>query len=383
MGEVAADRDLSDVASWAFAAFALLSALAPRPDGPIAGEAKNLPATPMIIGMRSGDTHLDSTGRKTRAAVDRRVEIEMASIALRYNLIESYHEAHRTENAQHLQAFRARVRLDAKARASLHAAVFPGSRFGSGWNNTGWGTGDLGLRLYLKQFYLSARPAGGVEVEWGGLAVAYGESTEITSYDYDGYLTGQRLGVSRPAVLFFDEVSVSLGYLGAGDDPGFFDRLHRLDDVNYGHFLVAKEVFGRARISVDYTRHAGVDTFRQAAHLETPAFVIVDAIRFENYQRRGPDPGYGFNLYGQKKLHPRASLGAGFARIDRTLLNSDRFPRGERVYQNLLFIINPELSVTVAFTRALGSGEAALPRTRLDVALGVNLRKRFERVGSR
>ncbi len=364
--------------AWGFATFTLSAALALCPDGAFAFETKKRPATSMIIGMRAGDTHLDSRGRKTPDEVDRRITIEVASLALRYHFIESFDEALRVENAQHLQALRARIRLDGKGRTSLHAGVFPGSRFGSGWNNTGWGTGDPGLRLYLKQFYLSARPAHGVEVEWGGLAVAYGESTEVTSYDYDGYVTGERLTLAKPQRLFFEETSVTLGYLGGGDEPGFFERLNRLSDVNYGQILASKELGRGVRISVDYTRHSGMDTFRQAAHLETPGWVLIDAIRFETYQRRGADPGYGFNLYGQKKLHPRLSLGAGYARIDRDFLNSDRFPMGVRLYQNLHFTINSELSVMAAFTRALGTGDGTSPRTRLDVALGVNLLKRLE-----
>ncbi len=332
----------------------------------------------MIIGMRAGDTHLDAKDRKTPEEVDRRITIEAASLALRYHFVESFDEALRVENAQHLQALRARVRLDGKGRTSLHAGVFPGSRFGSGWNNTGWGTGEPGLRLYLKQFYLSARPAHGLQVEWGGLGVAYGESTEVTSYDYDGYVTGERLTLGKPLRLFFEEVSVTLGYIGAGDEPGFFDRLHRLSDVNYVQFLVIKEVGERVRFSVDYTRHSGTDTLRQAAHLETPGWVLIDALRFESYQRSGADPGYGLNIYGQRKLHPRLSLGAGYARIGREFLNSDRFPMGMRLYQNLHFTINSELSVMAAFTRALGTEEGTSPRTRLDVALGVNLLKQLE-----
>lgn len=369
------------MAPFVFHALILTAALATYPDD--ASGSKKEPATNMIIGMRSGETHLDGRNRRAPGEVDRRLTFEVASLAVRYHLIETLDDAVHTENAQHLQALKARLRLEGRGRASLHAGVFPGSRFTSGWNNTGWGTGEPGLRLYLKQLYLEAQPARGVEMQWGGLAVAYGESTEVTSYDYDGYLTGERVRLSQPKRLFFDEISLSLGYLSGGDAPGFFDRLHRLGDVNYGHVLVLKSLGQRARISADYTRHSGMDTFRQAAHLETPGWVIVDALRFENYQRAGADAGYGFNVYGQKRLHPKLSVGAGYARIDRSFLNSDRFPAGESLYQNSHFTINSELSVMVAFTRALWTSEATSPRTRLDVALGVNLVPRLGAGGAR
>jgi hypothetical protein len=47
-----------------------------------------------------------------------------------------------------------------------------------------------------------------------------------------------------------------------GEPPGFFDRLERLDDVNYAHLLVLKSVGRRMSVSADYTRHTGTSTHR-------------------------------------------------------------------------------------------------------------------------
>lgn len=343
-------------------------------------DTKKPPTTKMILGMRPGETHLDGHGTME---ADRRLTLEVASLAVRYHLIETGDDAVSTESAQHLQALKARFRLDGRGRLSVHAGVFPGSRFTSGWNNTGWGTGEPGVGLYLKQLYVKARPARGVEVQTGSIAVAYGESTEVTSYDYDGYFTGERVTLGRLKILWFEEVSATLGYLSEGDSPGVFDRLHRLGDWNYGQVLVLKELGHGARVSADYTRHSRTSTFRQAAHVETPGWILVDALRFENYERVGMDGGYGFNVYGQKRLHSRLSVGAGYARIGRSLLNSDRFPAGDSLYQNALFTINSELSVMAAFTRTRGAMDATSPRTRLDVALGVNLVPRLEALPAR
>jgi hypothetical protein len=330
----------------------------------------------MIISMRTGETHLETAPRSPLTKLSRWLDLEALSLSLRYHFIQGLDIAG-VQNAQHQQALRARIRLDRADRLSLHAGVFPGGRFTSGWNDTGWGTGERNARLYLKQLYLSARPASGVEAEWGGLYILHGQSTEVTSYDFDGYLTGQRARLLRPESLFFEEISVTLGYLGELEKASFFDRADRLGALNYGHFLLAKELGKRLRFSADLTRHASVNTFRQAVRLETPGWVWVDALLFENYQRAGTDSGYGFGIHGQKRLHPRASLGVGFARIDRSGLNSDRFPRGARVYQDFHLTINPELSAMVSFTRAVGAGSGGLPRTRLDVALGFNLRRRL------
>jgi hypothetical protein len=71
--------------------------------------------------------------------------------------------------------------------------------------------------------------------------VVRGESTEITGYDNDAYLTGQRVSVKRPKDLFFDEVSVTFAYLGDLTTPSITNRYHRLDEVNYRHLLASKK----------------------------------------------------------------------------------------------------------------------------------------------
>ena len=43
---------------------------------------------------------------------------------------------------------------------------------------------------------------------------ARGQSTEITTYDNDAYVTAGRVSVRRPREVFFDDISVSVGYVG-------------------------------------------------------------------------------------------------------------------------------------------------------------------------
>jgi hypothetical protein len=339
---------------------------------PVHGRTEEKPETHMIIAMRTGQTHLEDP----RSEADRTLELEVLSAAFRYHFIATEDEAVRVENAQHLQALKVRLRLDRKGRVNVRAGVFPGVRFSSGWNDTGWGTGEGALGLRLKQFYLSVQPRRGIEAEWGGLGIAYGESTEVTSYDYDGYLTGERVSAHEPGRLWFDEISVSVGYLSAADPPGFFSRLERLADVNYGQFLARKELKS-VRFSLDYTRHSESDTFRQAIHVETPGSVVMDAIRFEMYERAGSAGGFGLGLYGQKRLGSRLSVGAGYARVGDSLLNSDRFPAGESVYGNALLRLSGELSLMAAVTSTSEAGVAERIRTRLDIALGVDLLPRL------
>jgi len=67
-----------------------------------------------------------------------------------------------------------------------------------------------------------------------------GQSTEVTSYDYDGYLVGERITLDRPGNLYFDEISITYGFLGDFNRPNVFGRLHRLGQSNYHEFGVSK-----------------------------------------------------------------------------------------------------------------------------------------------
>ena len=82
-----------------------------------------------------------------------------------------------------------------------------------------------------------------------------GESTEITTYDEDGYVIGERISVRRPRTLFFDEMSATVGYFTSdATEYAVGKRVKYLDErPNYGHFLVDKKVRTRAGISLDFT----------------------------------------------------------------------------------------------------------------------------------
>ena len=115
--------------------------------------------------------------------------------------------------------FKGRVRSSISAgHYALNAGVFSGASNTSSWNNTGMGTGVPARDLHLKQLYLRPRLSIGLEFQYGGIYVVRGEGTEITTYDNDCYLTGQRVTVKRPKQLWFDEISATQAYLGDGQD---------------------------------------------------------------------------------------------------------------------------------------------------------------------
>src|SRR5437588_401754 len=65
---------------------------------------------------------------------------------------------------QHQELFAGRLHLDPKAMFDIGVAIAPGDNFTAGWNHTS-GT------LFVKQLYVSAKPARWIEFQYGGLGV--------------------------------------------------------------------------------------------------------------------------------------------------------------------------------------------------------------------
>ena len=165
-----------------------------------------------------------------------RIELQSLTLGLRDRMLEN-HLGTRTQNwSDHHEGFRLRLNLDRAARYSLTAVASNGDAFQAGWNLRGLRDGQSANRVFVKQLYFTGKLRDDLELQYGGLGIVRGESTEITTYDNDGYLTGERLTYSPKG--FVDEVTVTAGYLGDLRQPSITRRLHRLSDVNYGPLLV-------------------------------------------------------------------------------------------------------------------------------------------------
>lgn len=310
-------------------------------------------------------------------------QLQTATISTRYRFVENSSGVMTNSQAQHREAFKGRFKFDAQGRYSLNAGVFSGSSFTGGWNNTGWGTGRGFTNLYLKQLYFSAQPVKGLELQYGGLYFLRGEGTEITTYDDDAYLVGERVSLKRPEKFFFDEISITYGYLGDLNQPNINKRYHRLKQSNYHQFLLSKKLGKRAALSADYSFQSGVETMREAVKVNTKELRVIDSFCFENYQRLDVKSNYGFAVYGEKNLLRRLTLGGGYAQIDPNYggLNGDRFNKGKRLYLSSTLALSPEFSVSTFLTRAVGNDFAVSNRTRLDVIFSYNLLKSLQRTG--
>jgi hypothetical protein len=309
------------------------------------------------------------------------LELQAANLVMRYRYSDTDTGVVTSNQLQHQESFRGRLKFDAKGRFALNAGLDSGATFISGYNNTGWGMGNSSAMLYLKQLYLSAAPVKGLELQFGGLGILRGEVTEITSYDNDGYIAGERLTLKRPRELFFDEISVTYAYLGDIISPGINKRFHRLDQSNYHQFLVSKKLGDRAAVSFDYSFQSGVETLRQGLHVATKELHIIDMVRFENYERVDYRPDYGYAVYAEKVLHKKVTVGGGIADIDPNYngLNADKFSRGRRLFGEATYTLLPELNISAFFTRAVGNDYALLNRTRFNLVLRYNLFRSLQR----
>jgi hypothetical protein len=326
----------------------------------------------------------------SEGALARWFEINQAVIGVRHRFTEDTIAPRNGVDAtpdfsgmQHRALFKGTLKFDPKGNYSVTGLVGTGSNFSGSWNTTGPGSGELLSNLYLKQLYFTARPIAGVEVAVGGLGIVRGESTELTSYDDDGYLVGERVSLRRPKELFFDEVTVTNAYLGDFTKPGVNKRFNRMDDANYQQVLLVKKLGGRATISGEFTTAARNETLRQAISIGTKESKILDKIRLELYERYDPFPAAGFAITGEKTLFERLTLVGGYASVDAKadFINGDRYGKGKRLHLAGTIALTPELSVQGFVTRAVGNDDAlVLPvKTRTDVIVLFNVLKALQR----
>ena len=306
--------------------------------------------------------------------VHRWFDLEALSIATRYRFIDTSDGATIANQQQWQLVGRGRFKFDKKGKYSVVAAIQSGTGFASGWENTGLGTGTVQSNLFLKQLYFDVKPIKPVEVQFGGITITNGENTEITGYDNDNYITGERLVLRLPKRVYFDEISLTNGYVGDLNRPSVFGRLKHLNRSNYHQFLVRKQLTKNIGFSADYTFDSGADTLRQAVKVKLPKARIVDSLLYENYERIDPQPGYGFAITAEKKLNAKLNLAGGFAKVSHTMLNGDRFPRGERIFMSGAYKVTREITLSSAFIRAVGPlATPSTHRTRLEIIVSYNI----------
>jgi hypothetical protein len=254
-----------------------------------------------------------------------------------------------------------------------------------------------GWQFYMRELFFSATPVKGVTVEFGSFGVERGLSTEITTFDYDGYLSGERVRIHNPQHLFFDEVGYTNAFFGDIETPNLFDRGSSFKHSNYHQLFAKKQLNQRIGFSADYTRQVGTDTLREAAVIGTKELKVVDGVRFEAYERvktvnlQGLDikGASGFAIAVEKKVGTRLSGDFGFASIDKDYavyygsryvhaagfsLNGDTYSQGKRPFIHASYKINPVVSAFGFYTHAVGEKVYNLNQQGLNAGLSFNLK---------
>jgi hypothetical protein len=317
------------------------------------------------------------------AKTHRWVDWQSASFDARYRFIENSEGHPTTDQVQDRQTLKAGLRLDEAGRYSVQTFVGTGNSFVGSWDPLGPGTGDTTWDPNVRQLFLAARPIDGLEIEVGGFGIVRGESTEITSFDYDGYMTGERVTIGRPRQLYLDEIAVTAGFLGDLATPNVFHRMDRLDDHNYTQVLAAKRFGSRVRASADWTSLDGISTIREAVRVETKTWAPVDAVRLEQYQRVEGVKAAGFAVSAERALTRRVAVDGGFANIDRGIgaLNGDRFSPGRRVFGEARVAVLPALSVTMYYGVAIDNALPVPNKHRVDVIASWNVLRSLQGAG--
>lgn len=326
------------------------------------------PAVPLAL-AESAQAPRAVTPPAGDATLARWIDVQAATLGLVYRRVDNGLHVHTLDAMQWGPVFRARVRLDAAARYTVNLGVQGGPNFKLSWNGTGVGTQDFMHNLPVRHLYFSAAPVTGLTVQAGSLPLLRGESTEITTYDNDGYVLGERLVLAQRRRFFFDEIGVTNAFLGDYTTPSFFDRTRRADERNYRQVVATRRVAPSLAVSAEYTAHAGTHLLRQGVVVKAPSRIGLDLLRLEQYERVRPDHAYGVAIVGEKAVTSRIRVGGGFASIDTRYgpWNGDRYNVGDHVFAQVTTPLYGYVSFLGFYGRELHPAETTTNLNRVDV----------------
>ena len=312
------------------------------------------------------------------------LDLQNAATATRFRYADTSAGIVTTKQLQYRGILRGRLKFDTAGRYALNFGAVTGTRFTGSWDNTPWGINGAQTNVAVRALYLSAQPIRGVDAEAGGLYILKGESTEITTYDDDGYVTGERLRLRRPAQFFFDEISVTNGYFtGTPSSLSVSSRLRHIGTSNYQQFLLNKKIVRRAAVSGDYTIETGRRTWHEALSLDVRGSRILDSVIFDNYQRTNATAAAGFALTVEKALTRKLTVNGGYARVDPKFggLNADRFNLGRRVFTTTSYALTRDLVAAFFITTTVGDNGVLPQRVLSNASLTYNLLPALKRTG--
>jgi hypothetical protein len=266
----------------------------------------------------------------------------------------------------------------------VNVGYFSGNSFISTWNN--WGAGRVsfdGKNNYLKQLFASARLLDGLELQYGGLYIRRGEDDDITTYDEDGYMTGERAIVQQPRRLYFDEVVVTRGQIGPFAQPNLGKRWDGLTHPNYAQGLVEKRFGRRLAASLDFTAQDETRTIRAALTWRPPKAARLSTVRYEQYRRTSAPAAAGFAAWAETSLPLKSRLQAGYATIDQFYggWNADRIQNGRRFFAIYNVPLWGPISGQLFATQALAAPYRVSIARRFDGVISYDVLAALKRTG--
>ncbi|MGE0039712.1 MAG: hypothetical protein AB7H88_16395 [Vicinamibacterales bacterium] len=313
-------------------------------------------------------------------AIRRWLDVQQLQISSRFRWFRGTDGRINSSSLQWSPQVRARLLFDADGRYSVNVGTYGGSSIQSGWNNTGAGLGNFAGTVNVEQLFLQARPIDQVEIQVGGIGMYRGLSTEITTWDSDTYMAGERL-IVRPGGPV-TAVALTTGYLGDRREPNFFKRADRLGEFNFAQLAAVARLHPRVEISGDYTYEDGRDTLRQAVSLSLPTPGRLE-LQLEAYERVDPDTAQGFNVEAEVRPQGRLRVGVGVTSIDRHYggLNGDKYDDGTRAYGEVSVTLTQDLSLSFFGTQAFATDYAIENQRRWDIQLNFNPTARLKKLG--
>ena len=316
------------------------------------------------------------------SSLQRWVEVDALTLYSRYHFVEN--SANRTTSnlMQYKTVLRAHVNVDAKKRVTLNAGAFTGATFISTWNSLGIGPGDFDPHHhYVKQLYVAAIPYKGWEAQYGSLYVRKGEEDEITSYDEDGYVIGERLSIKPSRAFHVDEVVLTRGNIGPFNEPNAFSRWRDPSHANYSQVLVTKRFSPAVAGSLEYTTRSGGDAFHAGVTVRLPKRSPIGTLRYEQYRRMTIHPAAGFAVWGDRQLPGKVRVQGGYDTVDQFFggWNADRIQNGRHVFAVAQVPLGAGFGLQVFGTRALSSSYAISIKSRVDVTVNYDVLSAFHR----
>jgi hypothetical protein len=198
-------------------------------------------------------------------------------------------------------------------------------------------------------------------------------------------MQGYRVSLKRPHELYLDEVSVTTGYLGDLTTTNVFKRFKWMNDHNYTQVLGAKKLSKSVALSADWSELDGDSTLREGVRLDTKQFGnVIDAVRFELYQRVDSPTGNGAALAAERAVNKSVSVNGGLASNDKDngALNGDRYASGKRYFAGTTVTFLPELTLSAFYHTRVQQRLSISNNQRFDLILSYNLLKAMQHHGA-